>query len=115
MRAIKLVVAIIKHFKLDEVCQALSTLNVSGMTIMEVKGYGRQKGRTENYQGAESTVIFLPKIRLEVVVASDQVEKTVAAITAAARTGQIGDGKIFVASLDHAVRIRTGEIDSHAI
>jgi nitrogen regulatory protein P-II 2 len=115
VHAMQLVVAIIKHFKLDEVCQALSTLNVSGMTIMEVKGYGRQKGRTETSSGVGSTVIFLPKVRLEVAVAPDQVEKTVAAITAAARTGQIGDGKIFVTTLDHAVRIRTGEIDSDAI
>jgi nitrogen regulatory protein P-II 2 len=111
----KTVVAIIKHHKLDEVCQALSTVNVSGMTIMEVKGYGRQKGRFEDYRGSDSGVAFLPKIRIEVAVADEQVDKTVAAITAAARTGQIGDGKIFVSPLDHAVRIRTGETDSQAV
>jgi len=111
----KTVVAVIKHFKLEEVCQALAKVDVSGMTIMEVKGYGRQKGRFENYQGSDSGVTFLPKIRIEVSVADEQVEKTVAAIRAAARTGQIGDGKIFVSTLDHAVRIRTGETDSQAI
>jgi nitrogen regulatory protein P-II 2 len=111
----KTVVAIIKHFKLEEVYQALSTVNVSGMTIMEVKGYGRQKGRFENYKGSDTGVTFLPKIRIEVAVADEQVEKTVDAIRAAARTGQIGDGKIFVSALDHAVRIRTGETDSQAI
>jgi nitrogen regulatory protein P-II 2 len=111
----KTVVAVIKHFKLDDVCQALSKVDVSGMTIMEVKGYGRQKGRFADYPSTELGVVFLPKIRIEVAVADDQVEKTVNAITTAARTGQIGDGKIFVGQLDHAVRIRTGETDSAAI
>jgi nitrogen regulatory protein P-II 2 len=111
----KLVMAIIKPFRLDEVRQALSTLGAAGMTITEVKGYGRQKGHTEIYRGAEYAVSFVPKIRLEVAVANDQVERTVDAIAAAARTGQIGDGKIFVTALDHAVRIRTGETDSDAI
>ena len=111
----KFVIAIIKPFKLDEVRQALSTLGVNGMTVSEVKGYGRQKGHTEIYRGAEYVVNFLPKVQLEVAVASDQVEKVIEAITAAARTGQIGDGKIFVTPIDHAVRIRTGETDSHAI
>jgi nitrogen regulatory protein P-II 2 len=111
----KLVMAIIKPFRLDEVRQALSSLGANGMTITEVKGYGRQKGHTEIYRGAEYAVNFVPKIRLEVAVADDQVERTVDAITAAARTGQIGDGKIFVTALDHAVRIRTGETDSDAL
>jgi nitrogen regulatory protein P-II 2 len=111
----KLVMAIIKPFRLDDVRQALSSLGANGMTITEVKGYGRQKGHTEIYRGAEYTVNFVPKIRLEVAVANDQVERTVDAITAAARTGQIGDGKIFVTALDHAVRIRTGETDSDAL
>ncbi len=111
----KLVMAIIKPFRLDEVRQALSTLGAAGMTITEVKGYGRQKGHTEIYRGAEYAVSFVPKIRLEVAVANDQVERTVDAIAAAARTGQIGDGKIFVTALDHAVRIRTGETDADAI
>jgi nitrogen regulatory protein P-II 2 len=111
----KLVTAIIKPFKLDEVRQALSGLGISGMTLTEVKGYGRQKGHTEIYRGAEYAVNFLPKVRVEVAVAPDLVDKTVAAIMAAARTGQIGDGKIFVTVLDHAVRIRTGETDADAI
>jgi nitrogen regulatory protein P-II 2 len=111
----KLVMAIIKPFKLDEVRQVLSGLGVSGMTVSEVKGYGRQKGHTEIYRGAEYVVNFLPKVRLEVAVDSDRVDGVVEAITAAARTGQIGDGKIFVMPLDHVVRIRTGETDSHAL
>ncbi|HEY4404552.1 MAG TPA: P-II family nitrogen regulator [Xanthobacteraceae bacterium] len=111
----KLVMAIIKPFRLDEVRQALSTLGTTGMTITEVKGYGRQKGHTEFYRGAEYTVNFVPKIRIEVAVPNSQVERTVEAITGAARTGQIGDGKVFVTALDHAVRIRTGETDSDAI
>ena len=111
----KLVMAIIKPFRLDEVRQALSSLGANGMTITEVKGYGRQKGHTEIYRGAEYTINFVPKIRLEVAVPNDQVERTVDAITAAARTGQIGDGKIFVTTLDHVVRIRTGETDADAI
>jgi nitrogen regulatory protein P-II 2 len=111
----KLVTAIIKPFKLEEVRQALSGLGISGMTLTEVKGYGRQKGHSEIYRGAEYAVNFLPKIRVEVAVPPDLVERTVAAIMAAARTGQIGDGKIFVTALDHAVRIRTGETDADAI
>jgi nitrogen regulatory protein P-II 2 len=111
----KLIIAIIKPFKLDEVRQALVGLGVSGMTVTEVKGYGRQKGHTEIYRGAEYTVNFLPKIRVEVAVAAEQVDRAVEAITAGARTGQIGDGKIFVTTLDHALRIRTGETDSDAL
>jgi nitrogen regulatory protein P-II 2 len=111
----KLIIAIIKPFKLNDVREALSGLQVSGMTVTEVKGYGRQKGHTEIYRGAEYTVNFLPKIRIEVAVSTELADKAVESITAAARTGQIGDGKIFVASLDHAVRIRTGETDSDAL
>ena len=111
----KLIIAIIKPFKLDEVRQALIGLGVSGMTVTEVKGYGRQKGHTEIYRGAEYTVNFLPKIRIEVAIAAQQVDRAVEAITAGARTGQIGDGKIFVTTLDHALRIRTGETDSDAL
>ena len=111
----KLITAIIKPFKLDDVREQLSTLGVQGMTVTEVKGYGRQKGHTEIYRGAEYAVSFLPKIKLEVAVASDQVDKTIEAITNAAKTGQIGDGKIFVIGLDHAVRIRTGEADAAAL
>ena len=111
----KIVIAIIKPFKLDEVHEALARLGISGMTVSEVKGYGRQKGHTEIYRGAEYIVNFLPKIRIEIAVPTTQVDKVVEAITATARTGQIGDGKIFVASLDHAVRIRTGETDNDAL
>jgi nitrogen regulatory protein P-II 2 len=111
----KLIVAIIKPFKLDDVRQALTSIGISGMTVTEVKGYGRQKGHTEIYRGAEYAVNFLPKIRLEVGVSSDRAAKTVDAITASARTGQIGDGKIFVMEVEHAVRIRTGETDSDAL
>lgn len=111
----KLVMAVIKPFRLEEVRQALSTLGVSGMTVTEVKGYGRQKGHTEIYRGAEYTVNFVPKILLEVAVASERVERVVDAITTAARTGEIGDSKIFVTTLDHVVRIRTGETDSDAL
>src|SRR5580765_8413541 len=114
-RQMKLITAIIKPFKLDEVREALSALGVQGMTVTEVKGYGRQKGHTEIYRGAEYAVSFLPKIKIEVAVASDQVDKTIDAITSAAKTGQIGDGKIFVINLDHAVRIRTGEADAAAL
>ena len=110
----KILVAIIKPFKLDEVRDALTAIGVHGMTVTEVKGYGRQKGHTEIYRGAEYAVSFLPKIKIEVAVASDQVDKTIDAITSAAKTGQIGDGKIFVFNLDHAVRIRTGETDAAA-
>ena len=111
----KLVVAIIKPFKLDEVRQALTAIGVHGMTVTEVKGYGRQKGHTEIYRGAEYSVNFIPKVKLEVAVASEQVDKVVEAITATSRTGQIGDGKIFVTPIDHALRIRTGETDSDAL
>ena len=111
----KLIIAIIKPFKLDEVRQALTGLGVSGMTVTEVKGYGRQKGHTEIYRGAEYTVNFLPKLRVEVAVPAEHVDRAVEAITAGARTGQIGDGKIFVTALDHARRIRTGETDSDAL
>jgi nitrogen regulatory protein P-II 2 len=111
----KLVVAIIKPFKLDEVRQALTEIGVTGMTVTEVKGYGRQKGHTEVYRGAEYVVNFLPKLRIEVAVAANLADKTVEVITANARTGQIGDGKIFVTPIDRALRIRTGETDSDAI
>jgi nitrogen regulatory protein P-II 2 len=113
--SMKLIIAIIKPFKLDEVRQALTGLGVSGMTVTEVKGYGRQKGHTEIYRGAEYTVNFLPKLRVEVAVSTEQVDRAIEAITAGARTGQIGDGKIFVTALDHTVRIRTGETDSDAL
>ena len=111
----KLVVAIIKPFKLDEVRQALTSIGVHGMTVTEVKGYGRQKGHTEIYRGAEYVVNFLPKLRIEVAVDSDVAEKVASAITSSARTGQIGDGKIFVTPIDHALRIRTGETDRDAL
>jgi nitrogen regulatory protein P-II 2 len=111
----KLVVAIIKPFKLDEVRQALTAIGVSGMTVTEVKGYGRQKGHTEIYRGAEYVVNFLPKLRIEIAVAANIADKAVEVITASARTGQIGDGKIFVSPIDHALRIRTGETDSDAL
>jgi nitrogen regulatory protein P-II 2 len=111
----KLVVAIIKPFKLDEVRQALTAIGVSGMTVTEVKGYGRQKGHTEVYRGAEYVVNFLPKLRIEIAVASDLADRAVSVITSSARTGQIGDGKIFVTPIDHALRIRTGETDSDAL
>jgi nitrogen regulatory protein P-II 2 len=111
----KLVVAIIKPFKLDEVRQALTAVGVHGMTVTEVKGYGRQKGHTEIYRGAEYVVNFLPKLRIEIAVDSDIAAKAVEVITANARTGQIGDGKIFVTPIDHALRIRTGETDSDAL
>ena len=111
----KIVMAVIKPFKLEEVRDALTGLGVHGLTVTEVKGYGRQKGHTEIYRGAEYAVSFLPKIKIEVAVPTDQVDKVVESITAAARTGQIGDGKIFVIPLDHAVRIRTGETDADAL
>src|SRR5215510_14427952 len=107
----KIVMAIIKPFKLDEVRDALTGIGVHGMTVTEVKGYGRQKGHTEIYRGAEYAVSFLPKIKIEVAVATDQVDKTIDTITSAAKTAQIGDGKIFVISIDTAVRIRTGDPD----
>jgi nitrogen regulatory protein P-II 2 len=111
----KLVTAIIKPFKVEQVRDALLALGVHGMTVTEVKGYGRQKGHTEIYRGAEYVVNFLPKIRVEVAVAADQADKVVEAIGAAAKTGQIGDGKIFVTSIEHAMRIRTGETDADAL
>ncbi|MBV6488822.1 MAG: P-II family nitrogen regulator [Pseudorhodoplanes sp.] len=111
----KIVMAVIKPFKLDEVRDALTAIGVHGMTVTEVKGYGRQKGHTEIYRGTEYAVSFLPKLKIEVAVASDQVDKIIDAVTGAAKTGQIGDGKIFVISLDHAVRIRTGETDASAL
>ena len=107
--------AIIKPFKLEEVRDALTAIGVHGLTVTEVKGYGRQKGHTEIYRGAEYAVSFLPKIKIEVAVDSAMVDKAIEAITAAAKTGQIGDGKIFVLGLDHAVRIRTGEADVAAL
>jgi nitrogen regulatory protein P-II 2 len=111
----KLVTAIIKPFKLDEVRDALLAVGVHGMTVTEVKGYGRQKGHTEIYRGAEYAVNFLPKVRIEVAVSEDQAEKVVEAIGSAAKTGQIGDGKIFVTPVEQAVRIRTGETDADAL
>ena len=111
----KLVTAIIKPFKLDEVRDALNGLGVHGMTVTEVKGYGRQKGHTEIYRGAEYAVSFLPKLKIEVAIGSDLVDRVVEAIVSAARTGQIGDGKIFVSSLEQAIRIRTGEKDTDAL
>ena len=111
----KLVVAIIKPFKLDEVRQALTAIGVHGMTVTEVKGYGRQKGHTEIYRGAEYVVNFLPKLRIEVAVDSGITDKVVNVITSGARTGQIGDGKIFVTPIDHVLRIRTGETDEDAL
>ncbi|GLK81883.1 MULTISPECIES: P-II family nitrogen regulator [Methylopila] len=111
----KLVMAIIKPFKLDEVRDALTGIGVHGLTVTEVKGYGRQKGHTEIYRGAEYAVSFLPKLKIEVAVAAGSVDKVVEAIAAAAKTGQIGDGKIFVYSIDQAVRIRTGETDGDAL
>jgi nitrogen regulatory protein PII len=111
----KLITAIIKPFKLEEVRDALSRVGVLGMTITEVKGYGRQKGHTELYRGAEYTVNFLPKIRIEVVVPDEDADKVVEAIGSAAKTGQIGDGKIFVTPIEQALRIRTGETGADAL
>ena len=111
----KKVEAIIKPFKLDEVKEALHDIGVSGITVTEAKGFGRQKGHTELYRGAEYIVDFLPKVRLEVVVDDGQVDRVVEAIATAARTGRIGDGKIFVSTIDKAIRIRTGETDLDAI
>ena len=111
----KLIIAIIKPFKLDDVRDALTAVGVQGMTVAEVKGYGRQKGHTEIYRGAEYAVNFLPKVRLDIAVDDSQVDKVVEAIAASAKTGQIGDGKIFVTSIDSAVRIRTGETDANAL
>ena len=111
----KIVMAIIKPFKLDEVRDALTAMGVHGLTVTEVKGYGRQKGHTEIYRGAEYAVSFLPKLKIEVAVATNLVDKVIEALVAAARTGQIGDGKIFITNLEQAVRIRTGERDADAL
>lgn len=111
----KLVTAIIKPFKLDEVRDALNAIGVHGMTVTEVKGYGRQKGHTEIYRGAEYAVNFLPKLKIEVGIPNELEDKVIAAIGSSAKTGQIGDGKIFVYDLDSAVRIRTGETDNDAL
>jgi nitrogen regulatory protein P-II 1 len=111
----KKIEAIIKPFKLDEVKGALQDIGISGLTVSEVKGFGRQKGHTELYRGAEYTVDFLPKVKLEIIVGDDQAAKTVATIQKSAATGKIGDGKIFVSSLEEVVRIRTGETGNNAI
>ncbi|WP_439530652.1 P-II family nitrogen regulator [Pannonibacter sp.] len=111
----KIVMAIIKPFKLDEVRDALTSIGVHGLTVTEVKGYGRQKGHTEIYRGAEYAVNFLPKLKIEVAVSGETADRVVEAITTAAKTGQIGDGKIFVYSIEQAVRIRTGESDTDAL
>jgi nitrogen regulatory protein P-II 2 len=111
----KLVTAIIKPFKLDEVREALAGIGVSGITVTEVKGFGRQKGHTELYRGAEYVVDFLPKVRVEVVVSDDMVDRAIEVIEAAARTGKIGDGKIFVTPVEQVVRIRTGETGAAAL
>ncbi|MGD8673115.1 MAG: P-II family nitrogen regulator [Thiogranum sp.] len=111
----KKVEAVVKPFKLDDVREALSELGITGMTAIEVKGFGRQKGHTELYRGAEYVVDFLPKVKLEIVVKDEDVDRCVETITNAARTGKIGDGKIFVTTVERVVRIRTGEIDDNAI
>lgn len=111
----KIVMAIIKPFKLDEVREALTAVGIQGLTVTEVKGYGRQKGHTEIYRGTEYAVSFLPKLKIELAVPGELVDTTVEAISGAAKTGQIGDGKIFVFSIDQAVRIRTGETDAQAL
>ncbi len=111
----KMVTAIIKPFKLDDVREALSDVGVTGVTVTEVKGFGRQKGHTELYRGAEYVVDFLPKIKIEIAASDDQVERIIEAIIGAANTGKIGDGKIFVAPLDQVIRIRTGEMDADAV
>src|SRR5262245_57381719 len=111
----KLVIAVIKPFKLEDVRDALTQLGIAGMTVSDVKGYGRQKGPTEIYRGDEYAVNFLPKMKIEVAVADDRADKVVEAIIAAAKTGQIGDGKIFVTEISQAVRIRTGETDTDAL
>lgn len=111
----KIVMAIIKPFKLEEVRDALTALGVHGLTVTEVKGYGRQKGHTEIYRGAEYAVSFLPKLKIEVAVEDALASRVVEAIVGSAKTGQIGDGKIFVYGLEHAVRIRTGETDEEAL
>jgi nitrogen regulatory protein P-II 2 len=110
-----MIIAVIKPFKLDEVRDALTGIGIHGMTVSEVKGYGRQKGHMEIYRGAEYAVNFLPKVRLEIVVAPERLDAVIEAIGAAAKTGQIGDGKIFVTPVEQAVRIRTGETDTDAL
>ncbi len=111
----KLITAVIKPFKLDEVREALTEAGAGGMTVTEVKGYGRQKGHKEIYRGAEYQISFVPKLKIEVAVPEDLVARTIEVVTEAARTGEIGDGKIFVSPIEHAVRIRTGENDSDAL
>ena len=111
----KLITTIIKPFKLEEVRQSLDLIGITGMTITEVKGFGRQKGHTELYRGAEYVIDFLPKIKIEIAVSTDQVDSVISAITKSASTGKIGDGKIFVSSLEKVLRIRTGEEDQDAI
>jgi nitrogen regulatory protein P-II 2 len=111
----KLITAIVKPFKLDDVREALSSIGVQGITVTEVKGFGRQKGHTELYRGAEYVVDFLPKIKLDIAVGDEMLDQTVEAITTAASTGKIGDGKIFVTSLEQVIRIRTGETGAEAI
>lgn len=111
----KLVTAIIKPFKLDDVREAISEIGIDGLTVTEVKGFGRQKGHTELYRGAEYQVDFLPKVKLEIAVQDEQVERLIEAIVGAAKTGKIGDGKVFVYDLEQAVRIRTGEADADAL
>ena len=111
----KLITAIIKPFKLEEVRQSLDSIGITGMTITEVKGFGRQKGHTELYRGAEYVIDFLPKIKIEIAVSTDQLDAVIDAITKSARTGKIGDGKIFISSLEKVIRIRTGEVDQDAI
>ncbi|WP_193174383.1 P-II family nitrogen regulator [Oricola nitratireducens] len=111
----KIIMAIIKPFKLDEVREALTGIGIQGLTVTEVKGFGRQKGHTEIYRGAEYSIAFLPKLKIEVAVDDDLVEKVIETIAGAAKTGQIGDGKIFTISIESAVRIRTGETDSDAL
>jgi len=112
---LKLITAIIKPFKLEEVRESLDKIGITGMTITEVKGFGRQKGHTELYRGAEYVIDFLPKIKVEIAVSLDQLENVVSAISKSASTGKIGDGKIFITSLDQVIRIRTGETDESAI
>ena len=111
----KIVMAVIKPFKLDEVREALTAVGIQGLTVTEVKGYGRQKGHTEIYRGAEYAVSFLPKLKIEVVTTSELADKALAAIVMAAKTGQIGDGKIFVSPIEKTIRIRTGESDDDAL
>jgi len=111
----KKIEAVIKPFKLDEVREALSEIGINGLTVTEVKGFGRQKGHTELYRGAEYVVDFLPKVKVEVVLADDQVDHAIESIVKAARTGKIGDGKIFVSAVEQVVRIRTGEVNEDAI